>query len=965
MQNRTRPQTLRLGALVLATLALSLLPSRPAVAVGEITGRLAGYVYDPTGAALSEVPLTLTGSQIAAPITRTTGDEGKFEFDNLPVGDDYVLEVNVPGFSPVRMSQVNVRLGQTTPADIRLQVQAEGQATQTFQIIEKVNPVINPDSAQSVAVIDAEKASQTPIFHQVEGMAQQVAGVGPGNRPATRGGLARHGKFYVDGLDTTDITDGSITAPMNFDAVQNFEIIVGGMDAQYNSMGMITNAVTKSGTNKWTVDANLTFQPSFLAAQNAFPANQPPTFGLYVNNDSPGPKTTFYSPVVNLGGPIILDKLWFYASYQQNFSLRENALSINGVQTNRPTNTTTSLGRIKLTWQPTSSDRVHFAVNLDHNTIKNSIGSAFVTDAAESTIDRGGEFVHINYDHNFSETTLFQLQTGLTYKGVNQDPAGGDYTTVSHRDLSTGITDFNAGSISAAEQGNYIHETKWRLQFDPTLSWKVRAGGTHQFKAGMQTAYLIDQKATGVSGNTRYTDRGGVCNERDQASLSSGVCNQRTDYYGDNGLPGSLTTNSKALNLGFFIMDRWNVNRRLTIIPGLRFDIGKMYGTDGNLITNLLGLGPRFSATFDVFGDRKTLLAGHMGRNNDVGNIFIAQHANPTLAGVIQNFSATLGNQLPTPGAGAFYSCSPTNLIANVCSLSGGPGGRQFYTHSTALFDKVAASPTVDEFNIGIKHEVAEETVLGVDYTYRYYGNLWADEEINRLWDVTGTKITGYVNGTPQTVYNTRAVDSAYRRYNGLDLWVQGTPGRWDLLASYTLAFNRGTVSDYFDTYLQNPRMTQFYDGNTPDDRRHTVKGSISYKTPFGLDLGMRLQYRTGTANWESYSGANGERIYRSPRGTGVPLDTSTGQPNFNDPNSWAELRDPDTFIIDLQARYNFQNLLRIKQKAELVLLVVNALNNSNASTYLDSYSTRNNRVGFASFHQSALQAEFIIRFRN
>ena len=58
-------------------------------------------------------------------------------------------------------------------------------------------------------------------------------------------------------MDTTDITDGSITAPMNFDAVENFEVITGGLDAQYNALGMIENAVTKNGSNRLTYDASL------------------------------------------------------------------------------------------------------------------------------------------------------------------------------------------------------------------------------------------------------------------------------------------------------------------------------------------------------------------------------------------------------------------------------------------------------------------------------------------------------------------------------------------------------------------------------------------------------------------------------------------------------------------------------------------------------------------------------------
>jgi hypothetical protein len=135
-------------------------------AAGEITGTVAGYVYDPTGAALSEVPLTITGTNLQQPQSRTTGDDGRYQFGLLPPGEDYAITVEVPGFTPIKQENIVVRLGQTTPVDIHLQVMTEtGTQAQTFEIVEKVNPVMNPDSAQSVAVINAEKAAMTPIFH--------------------------------------------------------------------------------------------------------------------------------------------------------------------------------------------------------------------------------------------------------------------------------------------------------------------------------------------------------------------------------------------------------------------------------------------------------------------------------------------------------------------------------------------------------------------------------------------------------------------------------------------------------------------------------------------------------------------------------------------------------------------------------------------------------------------------------
>ena len=120
---------------------LVLLVSAPAFAAGEITGRLIGFVYDPTGSVLGEVPLTLKSTALMAPLTRTSGDDGRYEFDALPPGADYALEVDVPGFAPIRRSGIAIELGRTTSVDVKLDVLTETQAA-TYEIVEKVNPIM-------------------------------------------------------------------------------------------------------------------------------------------------------------------------------------------------------------------------------------------------------------------------------------------------------------------------------------------------------------------------------------------------------------------------------------------------------------------------------------------------------------------------------------------------------------------------------------------------------------------------------------------------------------------------------------------------------------------------------------------------------------------------------------------------------------------------------------------------------
>ncbi len=580
---------------------------------------------------------------------------------------------------------------------------------------------MNPDSAQAVAVIDAEKAAETPIFHQVEGMAQQVAGVGQGSTPVTRGGLSRYGHFYIDGLDTTDISVGSITAPMNFDAVQNFEIITGGTDAQYNSMGVVTNAVTKSGSNRFTWDVNFTFEPAFLAAQNQYPTNTPPGFGLYQFPVTQAPETSFYSPVVNFGGPIVPDKLWFYASYQQNFSDKNVPISQLGQQYNRPTDTTTTLGRVKFTWQATSNDKLSLGLNLDRNVINNDVGTSYVTNDAELKIYRGGEFVLLNYYYNFTDSVLFQLQTGFTFEQTNTDPIYSDFLTPNHYDIDTGIDSQNADAISfgTCRATSSTRPSGTCSSTPPSPGPRTRSAPTSSRRGSRSPIRSINRSpASREMNGIPIAAASAIRTTR----RTFAACYQLTTFYNSDNQLAPLTSNANALKAGVFIQDKWNVNRRLTILPGIRADLGFLYGTTSNLLATLAALGPRLGFTYDLLGDHKYLLVGHYGRSNDTGDVFIAQHLNPQL----QQWTSTF-NSTPTPSppararrrwprsappgrrpaaptaAAATITCRPT---APRCSTT---SARLLIWMSSPAASTPSSSPTPSS---------------AYDYTYRYYGDM-------------------------------------------------------------------------------------------------------------------------------------------------------------------------------------------------------------------------------------------------
>lgn len=930
---------LRLSLVFIALAGLAL--PRAAFAIGEVSGRLGGVVQVSAGKTkegVAGVPVTIQSKQlIGGPRSTTTADDGTYQFQSLPPGN-YELQIRVEGFQPIEQRGIVVYAGQLAPVDVVLEV---GTLTQTTKIIEKRNPVLNPESAAATTTLDNQKVSRTPVFRQVQSMAQLAPGVGPGTSPSVRGGLSRYTRFLVDGLDTTDIVVGGISSPMNFDAVEQFSLSVGAMDAEYNSLGLVQNMVTRSGGNKFTLDTSVTIQPTIFNARTRYGAQLPQQNSALLYDVRDQPVRDFYSVNFNFGGPIVKDRLWFFTSFQFNYNRAMNTIppypwAGTTEDNDRYRDTYTYLGRLKLTFQATRSTRLALSFNIDRNFITNNSGNATtVTDDAERRVGRGGEWLVFLIDSAITPKLMFQMQAGFTDKRSSEDTmrldANGDpdHLTASHT-LRTSDSYNGVNYINSSLGWN--SETKYRVQVDPSLLYSTTdRTGTHNVKGGMQLAYMSYSHNVGVAGGRKYTDTvpGTPCDPNDPATFAS--CSQLVEYPDSlpvNGQPGAgWSTTAQAVNLGFFIQDRWTIKRYLTVVPGMRVDTGLLYDYSGQRLGALVGYGPRLSLIYDLLHDRTTLLSAHYGRHNDVGNASISDQGNPFQVAILQRWNAQ-------------------SQSFKTDSQSGGPGGQ--------LFSQDVTPPKLDEVSVGLRREVLTEGVVGVDYTFRKYSNMWANSEINQIWDPAGLKVVGYANGQRQQVYIANTPDSAQRTYHGLDLWVQGHPGNFGVVASYTFAVATGTVSDYFSAYLQNPRMALLYNGPLSDNYRHTIKAAIDYTFGFGLNLSARFQYRSGAPQWRVFQSPqdNSFSFYRSPRGT------STGT-RTNDPTTWADFKLPDQFILDLQGTFSLEKLTG--QRIDLMVLIFNVLG-AGVPTSIDA---RNGATfGAIQGRSDNLNGELIIRYR-
>src|SRR5262249_27407029 len=113
-------------------------------------------------------------------------------------------------------------------------------------------------------------------------------------------------------------------------------------------------------------------------------------------------------------------------------------------------------------------------------------------------------------------------------------------------------------------------------------------------------------------GNQTYLDAGG-------GPLEGGLCLPPTQTAGCNLRIDQQPYNVSewGIGTGFYAQDRWKPIKRLTILPGIRFDWGLTKNALGQTVTNLFGVGPRIGATVDITGDQKTIFRAFYGRANE------------------------------------------------------------------------------------------------------------------------------------------------------------------------------------------------------------------------------------------------------------------------------------------------------------------------------------------------------------
>ena len=259
------------------------------------TGSISGEVRSGDGAPLPGVRVTVAGPLLPAGRSVTTAADGGFDFQRLPPGT-YEVNAALEGAGNAKR-EVIVALDKDTQLELVLKATLEEAIT-----VSAAAPVIDVKSAEVEVNFTSAQIETLPISRTYKGLFQLAPGVADNQRLAPNAGGSRlDNTFLLDGINITNPDFGDIVPDVNELDVLEVSLKRAGVTAEFGRTGgMVVNAITKSGTNRFAGEVRFEDQPSSFISANKNATVQ----------NTPGRNTA----TASLGGPIVRDRFWFYGS---------------------------------------------------------------------------------------------------------------------------------------------------------------------------------------------------------------------------------------------------------------------------------------------------------------------------------------------------------------------------------------------------------------------------------------------------------------------------------------------------------------------------------------------------------------------------------------------------------------------------------------------------------------------------
>jgi len=276
----------------------------------DVNGRIKGSVTDPQGAVLAGVHVTATNEATGVKLETTSLADGTYLFPQVPVGT-YTISATSNGFKNFTARGIVVQIDQEYVQPVQLAV---GSQTESVEV-QASSVQVNTTDMQLNNVVNSEQIVELPLINRnFTGLELTLPGVqASSDRFGTfsvSGGQTQQSEFLINGADTNDIALNTLVIQPNIDAIDQFNLIDGPLNAEYDrNSGGIVSATIKEGTNKFHGDVFWFYRDTFLNTANFFQhsiSTGKAVVSPYHQN----------IPGFTVGGPIKHDKFFGFVGYQ-------------------------------------------------------------------------------------------------------------------------------------------------------------------------------------------------------------------------------------------------------------------------------------------------------------------------------------------------------------------------------------------------------------------------------------------------------------------------------------------------------------------------------------------------------------------------------------------------------------------------------------------------------------------------
>jgi hypothetical protein len=749
---------------------------------GQATdSNIVGNVADASGAVVPNAKVVATNRDTNVKYETVANTAGEYRLNNVPVGT-YNVVATASGFAVATVAGVQLELNRTSSVNLRMAI---GSVTTVVEV-QEAGAMIDTSTSQLQATYSAEDARNMPgagISKLVNGAGIYnislnnagvafAGGIGYGSGPSVAGQRSENNSFSIDGVNNDD---HDVTGPLVYlsnESVSQFSILQNQFSPEFGgASGGVFNVILKSGTNQihgsiyeylQNRNLNAVDNTEVLAGQRSNPRFDSNRLGA------------------TIGGPILKDKLFYFANYEYNpigqastpgatvyaptsagisllnsmgnlsktnLGIFEKYVAVASVATNDapvtvngvsiPTgplsfaspnfdNSYNILGSVD--WNITDKDQVRGRYINNKTTGIDNLAALPVFYAPQPIFNNFGS---ISEFHSFSPTMENELR--VSYSRHNQQTPTGSFAFPglnSFPNISVDEIQLQLGPDPNAPSGGIQNLFQVQENLTKTL-------GRHTFKAGYSftdiilTSYFVQR----VRGDYDYaTLQEFLLDQQPTGGSISGVSGERS-FGAANGVPEGFLQNSAFFN------DDYRVRPNLTINLGLRYEYVTVpvasRAQQYSAIADVPGViafrnpkvgpndwSPRVGFAYSPGKNQKWSIRGGFGRSFDLPYANLSTNANPAFYQTTQdvNTANPVSNFLANGGLTGAGASAPTTASARASVSS--------YTWNQNR-------PYALNGTLGVQRLLGKDYTIEARYVYTKGVHLYVQDRLNVVPQVT------------------------------------------------------------------------------------------------------------------------------------------------------------------------------------------------------------------------------------